>query len=166
MRKATHSGYAARRLSSSIAGDIRLKCALAAIALSLGLLACESEGGVTVEQAEFRPPLGASGIGAAYFTIHSDRDDRIVSVSSPLADSVEIHATVTSGNSVSMQRLDSVDLPAGKTIAFETGGMHLMVFSPHATDPGAAFPITIELQSGAKHEARFRQIAGGEGSSS
>jgi periplasmic copper chaperone A len=131
------------------------------LVLLLGLAACGQGSGVTLEQAEFRPPLGASGVGVAYFTIRSDRDDRIVSVSSALADSVEIHTTVTSGNSVSMQRLDGVALPAGKTIAFETGGMHLMVFSPRLTGSQPSFPITIGLQSGARHEAQFRKIAGG-----
>lgn len=137
-----------------------MKFTSAAFALSLGFAACGQRSGVTVEQAEFRPPLGASGIGVAYFTIRSARDDRILSVSSPQADSIEIHATVTNGNSVSMERLDSVEIPAGKTIVFEPGGMHLMVISPRLTAPEAPFPITIELQSGASPEVEFRQIAG------
>jgi copper(I)-binding protein len=135
---------------------------LAAIVIALGLAACGQGGaGLVVEHAEFRPPLGATGIGAGYFTIRSDRDDRIVAVSSPAADSIEIHASVTDGNNVSMRKLDGVDLPAGKTVKFETGGMHLMVYSPRLPAGELTFPITIELQSGAKPTTMFRVIKGG-----
>jgi copper(I)-binding protein len=135
---------------------------LAALVIALVLAACGQGGtGLVVERAEFRPPLGATGIGAGYFTIRSDTDDRIVAVSSPAADSIEIHATVTEGGNVSMRKLDGVDLPAGKTVKFESGGMHLMVFSPHPSSGALTFPITIELQSGAKPTTMFRVTTGG-----
>ena len=134
---------------------------LATIALVFGLASCEQGTGLAIEQAEFRPPLGATGIGVGYFTIRSGKDDGIVSVSSPAADSIEIHASVTEGGNVSMRRLKRVDLPAGKTVKFESGGMHLMVFSPRVSGEGLTFPITIELQSGAKQTVPFRVITGG-----
>ena len=135
---------------------------LAALVVALVLAACGQGGaGLAVEHAEFRPPLGATGIGAGYFTIRSAKDDRIVAVSSPAADSIEIHTSVTDGGNVSMQRLDGVELPAGKTVKFESGGMHLMVFSPRLPSGELTFPITIELQSGAKSTTMFRVITGG-----
>jgi periplasmic copper chaperone A len=137
---------------------------LAAIVLACGLAACGQSGSdVVIEDALFRPPLGTTGIGVGYFTIRSDKDDRIIGVSSPVADSVEIHASVTKGGNVSMQKLEVVDLPAGKTVTFEAGGMHLMVFSPRADAQELTFPITIELQSGATPTMLFRVIeVGGE----
>jgi copper(I)-binding protein len=141
-----------------------LKSALAAIVVALGLASCSPGGpGVVIEKAEFRPPLGATGIGVGYFTIRSDKDDRIVSVSSPAADSIEIHASVTHGDNVSMQRLEGLDLPAGKTVKFESGGMHLMVFAPRVPEGALTFPITIELQSGATPTTRFSVTTGGAG---
>jgi copper(I)-binding protein len=135
---------------------------LAAIVLACGLASCGQSGpGVVIEDAQFRPPLGATDIGVGYFTIRSGKDDRIVGVSSPAADSIEIHASVTEGANVSMQKLEGVDLPAGKTITFESGGMHLMVFSPRADAQALTFPITIELQSGATPTMLFRVIEGG-----
>jgi periplasmic copper chaperone A len=130
--------------------------------LALGLAACGQGGsGVIIDGAQFRPPLGATGIGVGYFTIRSDKADRIVSVTSPEADSIEIHASVTAGGNVSMERLEGVDLPAGQTVKFESGGMHLMVFSPRVSEGALTFPITIELQSGARKTAPFRVITGG-----
>jgi copper(I)-binding protein len=115
---------------------------------------------LSIEHAEFRPPLGSSGIGAGYFTIRSEKADRIVAVSSSLADAVEIHASVTNGDRVTMQRLETLDLPAGKTVRFEPGGMHLMVFSPRGEASARAFPITIELQSGTRETVAFEKLAG------
>jgi len=80
---------------------------------------------------------------------------------SPSADAVEIHASVTKGASTSMQRLETVELPAGKDVTFAAGGMHLMVFSPHGDAGAKAFPITIELQSGTKETVAFEKVEGG-----
>jgi periplasmic copper chaperone A len=134
----------------------------AAFVLALGLASCgPAGGGLAIADAQFRPPLGSTGIGVAYFTIRSAKADRIVSVTSPGADSIEIHASVTEGGTVSMRELNGVDLPAGETVRFESGGMHLMVFSPRISGEALTFPITIELQSGAKQTAPFRVISGG-----
>ncbi len=132
--------------------------------LSVSLAACgQGDARIEIANAEFRAPLGASGIGVAYFDIRSNSGDRIVKVSSSHADAVEIHASVTKGGATTMQRLDGVDLPEGETVAFETGGLHLMVFSPRPTGSDETFPITIELQSGARQEVQFRRIAAGSG---
>jgi hypothetical protein len=139
-----------------------LKRTLAATVLALGLFSCgPGQSGIAIEDAEFRPPLGATGIGVAYFTIRSDKADRIVSVSSPAADSVEIHVSVTEGGNVSMRRVEEVNLPAGEAVRFESGGLHLMVFSPRLNGEDPTFPITIELQSGLRRTAPFRKIDGG-----
>jgi copper(I)-binding protein len=129
--------------------------------MAFSLAACGPQQPLAIEHAQFNPPLGSTGIGAAYFTIRSAQADRIVAVSSSLADAVEIHASVTKGNRVSMQRLETVELPAGQTVRFEPGGMHLMVFSPRSEASAKAFPITIELQSGTKEIVSFEKVAGG-----
>ena len=133
----------------------------AAIALAAGFAACAPAESLAISDAEFHPPLGSSGIGAGYFTIRSVKADRIVAVTSPEADSIEIHASVTKDGQASMKRLETVDLPAGRAIRFEPGGMHLMVFSPRLEDLKTVFPITIELQSGAKQTIPFKKSEGG-----
>jgi copper(I)-binding protein len=127
----------------------------AAIAL-LGLAACGQGGAhLTVDKTEYRPPIGASGIGVAYFSVRSDQADRIIGISSPQADHIEIHASVTNGTQVSMKQLDSVDLPAGQAVTFAPRGMHLMIFAPRPAAPDATFPIQIELQSGRSETFAF-----------
>jgi copper(I)-binding protein len=133
------------------------------IVLGLGLAACAPVEGLSIRGAEFRPPLGSSGVGAAYFVIRSATSDRIVAVSSSAADAVEIHSSVTERGMMSMTRLASVSLPAGKTVEFAPGGMHLMIFSPRLNEVAAEFPITIELESGLKRTVPFYIVGTGEG---
>lgn len=100
-------------------------------AFALGLAACgQASPNLVVDDAQYRPPLGETGIGVAYFSVMSSVEDRIVGVSSPEADRIEVHASVMKGDQVSMQRLDEVELPAGKPVVFGPNGMHLMVFAP------------------------------------
>lgn len=139
-----------------------MKHVLTGAALAIGLAACQPKESLVVAGAEYRPPLGATDIGVAYFTITSAKADRIVAVGSPEADSVEIHASVINNGRSSMQRLESVGLPAGKPVEFTPGGMHLMVFSPHPVPGDTAFPITIELQSGASRTISFEYRRGSE----
>jgi copper(I)-binding protein len=107
---------------------------------------------LTVEDAAYRAPLTDGGVGVAYFSITSSTADRITGVSSPNADRVEMHNTVTTDGLASMERVDSVELPAGQTITFAPRGLHLMVISPDAT-----FPIQIQLESGRNETISFSQ---------
>ena len=125
--------------------------------------ACAPPAGLAVKDAQYRPPLGVSDIGVAYVELTSASDDAVVGVSSPQAKAVEIHATVTEGARTSMKRVDSLPLPAGKPVAFASGGLHLMVISPQPIKAGdATFPIEFQLQSGATKIVPFRIGTGSE----
>jgi len=139
-----------------------VKPIFAVVTLAASLAACQPADPLAISNPVFQPPLGSSGIGAAYFTIRSAAADRIVSVTSSQADSIEIHASVTENGRASMHRLETVELPAGKPVEFATGGMHLMIFSPRQNLGETSFPITIELQSGAKKTIAFENRRGGE----
>jgi copper(I)-binding protein len=128
---------------------------IAVAAFVLVLAGCSAKAGFTVADARFQPPLGASEVGAGYFSIRSAKADAIVKVSSPAAKAVEIHDMEMTGDMMSMERRDSIDLPAGKKIEFKPNGLHLMVFSPDLTGHPASFPITIELRSGLTQTVEF-----------
>jgi periplasmic copper chaperone A len=140
-------------------GEARLKRLIAAALL---LASCgQGAAPLTVEKAEYRAPLGASGIGVAYFSVMSGTADRIVGVSSSHADRIEMHASVTEGTQTSMKRQQSVPLPAGKPVIFGPNGLHLMVFAPQPLQPGATFPIQIELESGRSETIPFHPALSG-----
>ena len=132
-------------------------------AIALGLTACgQGPTPLVVTDALYRPPLGMSGIGVAYFSVTSPTADRIVSVSSPQAEKVEAHTSVNEGGQASMKHLAEIELPAGKPVIFAPNGMHLMVFSPKPFAPGATFPIQIDLQSGRSETIWFHPALVGQ----
>jgi Copper chaperone PCu(A)C len=87
--------------------------------LAVVVAACGGQtAAVTIENAQYRPPLVDGGSGVAYFSITSRDADRIVGVSSPLAKAVEIHESRSIGGMVGMERREVVDLAAGKPVIF------------------------------------------------
>jgi len=141
----------------------KLLLSLMTLASALTLAACGGQTvSLTVDDAAYRAPLVDGGVGVAYFSITSSTADRIVGVSSPEAASIEIHASRESADGrATMQKLDTVELPAGQRVAFEPGGLHLMVFSPRHLQANATFPIQITLESGREETISFRSADSG-----
>lgn len=127
---------------------------LFALALGAGGCSVKSES-LTIADATYRPPLVDGGVGVAYFSITSSIPDKIVNVSSPDARTVEIHQSENSDGMASMHKVQTVELPAGKAVAFGPGGLHLMVFSPTPQQANATFRIQIALESGRTQTISF-----------
>lgn len=150
----------------SPAPEVALKLFPATVLPAIVLIACAAACApvappLSVSNAIYRAPLGASGVGVAYVSITSARPDRIVAVSSPLAAAVEMHASMDAVGQSRMERLESVPLPAGEPVIFAPRGMHFMVFSPQNIPAGATFPIQIELESGVKEVVAFQPAPAG-----
>lgn len=111
---------------------------------------------VAISGAVFQPPLGGGGIGVAYLQLRAKKADALVSVSSPDADGVEMHQTVTEDNVTSMHQVKRVDLPAGKTVEFSPGGLHLMVIAPRPNPGNATIPMTLRFESGVVQVVEFQ----------
>lgn len=67
---------------------------------------------------------------AAYFKIQntSDNDIYLVAASTDIAETAELHAHVMQNGMMSMQQQEQVRIPAGETIIFKPGGLHVMIF--------------------------------------
>lgn len=90
------------------------------------------------------PPTAPTG--AVYFVLHnpSDAPDRLVGVQTHRAEKAELHTHVHEGEVMRMERIDSVEVPAGGDVAFKPGGNHVMLFK--LTEPlvaGERFPLTL-----------------------
>jgi len=68
--------------------------------------------------------------GAAYVTLTNAgaSEDRLIAVETAAAGRAEIHTHGMAGGIMKMQRLDFVAVPAGDTVTFQPGGLHLMLF--------------------------------------
>jgi len=104
---------------------------------------------VNTQQATSMPgmPGMTDATSAVYLTIQNtgSQADRLVSVTSAVAQSVEIHQSQVQNNVASMQKLDNLALPAKSTIQFQPGGYHLMLIGVKRNlNPGDK--ITVNLQ--------------------
>ena len=73
-------------------------------------------------------PLGAK-MGAAYLHLmnYTEEADALLSVSSPLAEAVEIHNSVEQDGMMKMFWVERVGVPAKDMVALKPGGVHVML---------------------------------------
>jgi len=128
----------------------------AGLVLALLLTACSTSatGAPAVSDAWVRPSASMGGAVAAYFTITNatGKDDALLSVSSPIAKTVELHETSTDASGMTgMQPIDRVAVASGATVKLAPGGMHVMLM-----DLTQALPTggTVELDLVFEHAGK------------
>ena len=87
-----------------------------------------AESWLDISDASVRKPIPGMANTAGYMTVHnpSDNDITLVAANSELAKIVEFHNHVMSDGIMKMVKLDQVIIPAGQSLTFESGGLHLM----------------------------------------
>lgn len=156
---------------------LKILGALAPVALSLGLVACNSEPEAPVEAAPDAPqgisvtggrlnlPAVAGNPAAVYFTITNDGSEaqmlRAAAVQG--AGSAMFHQTAEWNHQVDMQEVSQVNIPAGGSVVFEPGGMHVMAME---LDPsiavGSEVEVTLTFVRGDKVSFPARVLAPGD----
>ena len=116
---------------------------------SSGLTEEYSAGDLLIKQAWARPTPPTATVGAAYFTLDNSKgqDDRLLSAEADVSATVELHNHIMEGNVMKMRRVDAVEVPAGQTVAFAPGGLHVMLIGlkePLIT--GKTFPLTLNFE--------------------
>jgi len=99
-------------------------------------------GNIEISQPWARP--STVNTGAAYFTLTNkgQSSDALTSVSGDVAGKVELHTMTMDGNIMRMRRVESLILPAGKSISVEPGGLHIMLIGlKKPLVEGETFPL-------------------------
>lgn len=115
-----------------------------------------------------RPTPNGRFVTGCYVTLTSSRDDRMVSVATPLSGQARIHEMKIENGIMSMAELKAgLVLPAGEAVALMPGGNHIMLTG--LTQPlkaGDTVPLTLSFQNAAPVEvqARVAQPEAGSGS--
>ncbi len=92
------------------------------------------------------PIAGSSQIVLA-ITNDGDGDDTLLAVETDAAVAIELHETRIENGQATMEPRDEVPLPAGETVRFQPGGLHLMMVAPDdEVEIGATFEITLEFE--------------------
>jgi periplasmic copper chaperone A len=87
--------------------------------------------------------------GAAYLTVRNggDQDDRLVGVSSEVADKAELHSSVMQDGVMKMRAVEALDVPAHGEAVLEPGGLHIMLIGLKAPlEEGKSFALTLEFE--------------------
>jgi periplasmic copper chaperone A len=112
------------------------------------LVACGSGGDPDLDVApgQAAEPVAGSSQIVLTVTNRGDGDDRLLSAETPAALDVEVHLTEIEDGRATMAVLDEVAIPAGETVRFRPGGLHLMLVVPDETvAEGGTFELTLRF---------------------
>ncbi|EAQ07557.1 copper chaperone PCu(A)C [Yoonia vestfoldensis] len=101
---------------------------IAALLLPTSVIAHDyTVGGLQIIHPAAGATAPAAQAGAGYFQIvnKGDQPDRLIGVTADFP-RVMIHTTQMDGDIARMVHLDAVDIPAGETVTFAPGGLHVM----------------------------------------
>ncbi|HZV20058.1 MAG TPA: copper chaperone PCu(A)C [Hyphomicrobiales bacterium] len=104
-------------------------------------------GSIIVGHPWARPTPPGAKAAAAYFTLQNtgSAPDTLMSVSSPVDESAQLHQTIRDGEVMKMREVKGgVAIPPGATVKFEPGGYHVMLLQPKQQfEEGQFFPLTL-----------------------
>jgi copper(I)-binding protein len=105
---------------------------------------------VKVETAWCRPAAAGAPSAGCYLTLTAGQADTLVAVTSGAADKVEVHQMDMAGSVMRMRKVESLPLPAGRPVALQPGGLHLMLIRPKAAlVAGGSAPLTLKFAKAA-----------------
>ena len=124
--------------------------------LSLATLATLALGGtafaqnVTVSDAWARATSPSQSVGGVFLTLpDTGADDALVSATSPVSATVELHQTVADNGVMKMLPIPSLPLTHGQSVTLKPGSYHLMVMGlKQQLKPGDTFPVTLNFAHG------------------
>ncbi|NJN79746.1 MAG: copper chaperone PCu(A)C [Anaerolineales bacterium] len=92
------------------------------------LSACSTGEGIEPHEAWVRNAKQGEN-GAVYMILHNHTkiDDALLSVSTDVANAVELHLTEVTNDVMQMSPLESIEIPADAEIEFKSGGHHIML---------------------------------------
>lgn len=116
-------------------------------AAALLLAAQAYAGDVTVSDAWARASVPGQQVGLVGMVITSQRDARIIAVTSPVSESAEIHTMTMDNGVMKMRQLEYLPLPAKKAVTLGPGGDHLMLIDlKQVLTAGGNAPLTVTVQ--------------------
>jgi len=110
---------------------------------ALGAAQAGAAPALTVSDAWARATVeGQTGSGV-FLRLTSRQDAQLVGASSDAADRVEIHEMRLVNNVMTMRRIESLPLPAGKTVALEHGYHIMLIGLKRQLQPGQSVALSL-----------------------
>ncbi len=113
----------------------------------LSALCAPAIAGVSVSAPWVRATVPVQKSSGAFMRLQSSADARLVGVSSPVADQVELHQMDMKDGMMKMQQVDAIDLPAGKGVNLASGGYHVMLVGlKHQLKAGEVVDLRLQIE--------------------
>lgn len=134
-------GFSDKRWFARITGG------LLALWLLQSIAQAPPTGPLRVEVAWSRATPPGATVGSAYFQIvNVGPADRLVSLTSPVARSAEMHEMLMKGTLMEMRPVLSVPVPARGQVRFQPGGLHVMLIDlKQSLREGERFPLKLHF---------------------
>lgn len=126
-----------------------------ALATSFGLSFAQAQ--VVVKDGWIRATVPQQQATGAFMQITSVADARLVSVSTPLTPTAEVHEMLVQNDIMKMRQIPAIELPAGKQVDLKPGGYHVMLMNLKSqVKAGDVVPLTlvVEDKSGKRESVR------------
>lgn len=94
-------------------------------------------------------------VAGVYLQVTSNRDARLIGVTTTLTDAAELHFMSMKDGVMRMRHVDAIELPAEEKVSLQPGGYHVMLFGlPAPLKAGDQFPVQLLVQdeSGTQHK--------------
>ncbi len=120
--------------------------ALALAALLLAAVSASAQ--VTVKDPWVRATVPHQKATGAFMQLVAAQDARLIEARSPVAGIVEIHEMAMVQDVMKMRAVESLELPAGKTVELKPGGYHVMLMDLKGqVKEGDQVPLTLVVQT-------------------
>ena len=111
-----------------------------------------------IEDPWVRATVAGQPSSGAFMRITADTDSTLLSVTSPVAKDVQIHEMSMTNDVMRMGPVDAVPLPAGKTVALDPDGYHVMLMGLNGQiKEGDQVPLTLTVKN-AKGETELVKV--------
>ncbi|WP_129243637.1 copper chaperone PCu(A)C [Achromobacter veterisilvae] len=128
---------------------IKLATAIALCASGAAFAHGYKAGPIEIDHPWSRATVPAVPTGVVYFVLRnpSQDEDRLVSVSTPVAEKAELHTHIRDSDVMRMRKVDSIEIAPVSTTALEPGGLHVMLIGlKQPLVKGKAFPLTLVFE--------------------
>lgn len=94
------------------------------------------KGNITIDMPYVRAPVPGHSMTAAFLMISNrgEQNCKLIAASSSYAKKIEFHTHLHIDGMMKMRPVKDVDVPAGSTVAFKPGGLHLMLFGVKSSE--------------------------------
>lgn len=124
-----------------------MKRMFVAVAIVSALSCSPAFAQVTVKDPWVRATVPQQTATGAFMRLTSPSDARLVSASSPVAGTVELHEMKMENDVMKMRAIPGIDIPAGKGAELKPGGYHVMLMSLKSQmKEGDMVPITLVVE--------------------